>query len=419
MKKALSVKSEERQVGQGNEVFHKNPVYSPEDKENVGTTPKKNGVRPAGKLAAHSVISKRDRRKSVFQRPARYGDWFDGDDDELEQMVEEANEEDGENVDDERRGVENQSRGMKDDVARRVHEITNGLCNELDTLIEESPMVRDAERDRSLRDKLLESWEGKSYYDRLMQMAAGGSQAAMQETIQKSLSTMNEVEETAEQQPATLLSPPKKARGKLKIDVDVCDSREDEPKSTRTRGVKTKRQQESGGLLRVSARGLKPMPAPWEPKDEKSEDSDRNAKQVGKAAVPAKKVPATSPVEEVELQKQLEVAAREIESYKMAKEKAEQQVMKLQAELQSIREQKSPAVDLPEVGGGVVMRAKEIEGKFMSMESEVNTIMSSVQSLAQQVAAGKAELQEILSLAQTSSSTSRRRQTRSTRRNNA
>ena len=154
-----------------------NPVYSPEDshavkadeldKENMPAGGLGNATPAAAKqqqqttegrarLAAMSVISKRNRRKSVFQRPSRYGDWFDGDDDELEKMVEDFNESD----EDESGGVKERKKDHGEDIAKKVHDITNGLCSKLDTLIEESP-AHDSGYDRSLRDQLLESWEGK------------------------------------------------------------------------------------------------------------------------------------------------------------------------------------------------------------------------------------------------------------------
>jgi len=154
-----------------------NPVYSPEDshvgkvdvsdKENLPSGGLGDATPAAAKqqqlqegrprLAAMSVISKRNRRKSVFQRPSRYGDWFDGDDDELEKMVEDFNESD----EDENGGLrQERRRDHGEDIAKKVHDITDGLCSKLDTLIEESP-GHDSTYDKSLRDQLLESWEGK------------------------------------------------------------------------------------------------------------------------------------------------------------------------------------------------------------------------------------------------------------------
>jgi len=152
-------------------------------------------------LAAKTLITKRNRRKSVYQRPARYGEWFDGDDDELDKMV------DGYNEDEENDGppheamAEAHRQELKDranrrksafpavdmkrtsakettmtpeagsasvqvgsDIANKVRAIANGLCEQLDGLIEESPAVGKLEKPdegKSLRDKLLESWEGR------------------------------------------------------------------------------------------------------------------------------------------------------------------------------------------------------------------------------------------------------------------
>ena len=179
-------------------------------------------------LAARSLITKRNRRKSVYQRPTRYGDWFDGDDDELEKMVDKFNDdEDGEKAIEAAAAVAQaeKKREQKDraarrksafpalalresialhrkeeeeeekaeeeakketvvdltaptaaaaaaaaspseigtDIANKVRAIADGLCDRLDGLIEESPaLARGAKRDdKSLRDKLLESWEGR------------------------------------------------------------------------------------------------------------------------------------------------------------------------------------------------------------------------------------------------------------------
>jgi hypothetical protein len=184
------------------------------------------GWRPAGEskkaaataaadipLAARTLMARRDRRKSVFQRPSRYGDWFDGDDDELEQMVDEFNgdeeaareaheealaqhkrekmesgraaptrrnnkqtlpataeeeEEEGKKttplaVTSSGLPIVSSSADLGTDIANKVRAIADGLCERLDGLIEESPALpRGAKRDdKSLRDKLLESWEGR------------------------------------------------------------------------------------------------------------------------------------------------------------------------------------------------------------------------------------------------------------------
>jgi hypothetical protein len=159
-------------------------------------------------LAARTLMAKRNSRKSVFQRPTRYGDWFDGDDDELEEMVDEFNgdkeaareahdeaQRKGEKMEGGRPGPTRRSKqaalpatseegerertgtplaassgvplvsptDLGTDIANKVRAIADGLCERLDGLIEESPALpRGAKRDdKSLRDKLLESWEGR------------------------------------------------------------------------------------------------------------------------------------------------------------------------------------------------------------------------------------------------------------------
>lgn len=108
-------------------------------------------------LAAKTLMKAHNRRKSVFQRPSRYGEWFDGDDDELERMVEE------EECDEINDALPHKA--AQDDVANKVHAIANSLCEKLDGLIEESPAVKAAPTDsKSLRDKLLESWEGRVWH---------------------------------------------------------------------------------------------------------------------------------------------------------------------------------------------------------------------------------------------------------------
>lgn len=190
-----------------------------------GWRPEAKGLRPGAidevPLAAKTIISKRNRRKSVYQRPARYGEWFDGDDEELDRMVGEGNEDDvpsdaqninagqqdtrrqefkdkaarrksafpafnitgshghGKSEDNEAErppapavvpppvapaGTQASPSELGNDIAQKVRAIADGLCERLDGLIEASPAIAQvARRDegKSLRDKLLESWEGR------------------------------------------------------------------------------------------------------------------------------------------------------------------------------------------------------------------------------------------------------------------
>lgn len=190
------------------------------------------------------------------KKPARYGDWFDGDDAELEKMVDEFNDE---------QQMEN------DDVARHVREITDGLCSQLDILIDENELDGKV-NEQSLRDKLLESWEGKSYYDRLLQMA--GSSETTSTLIAKSLENKGRTrtDDDSSGSPKPLLSPPKRKNGgssktrpleksrPLIPDRDLSATENTKPRTSVTVHKKTT----GPGLLKVSARGAKQAPSPWE-----------------------------------------------------------------------------------------------------------------------------------------------------------
>lgn len=148
-------------------------------------------------LAARDKMTKRNRRKSVYQRPARYGDWWTGDDTELDQMVDEYNddeEEEAAKAEEERQKRERAARVNRRksafpalgrsvaveedepvaaaaaetknaDVGQQVRDMANELCAKLDGLIEPDASPKGQrkrfEDDKSLREKLLESWEGK------------------------------------------------------------------------------------------------------------------------------------------------------------------------------------------------------------------------------------------------------------------
>lgn len=195
----------------------------PSDAATPGWRPEVEGIRGAEveedvPLAAKQLINQRRRRKSVYQRPTRYGDWFDGDDEELERMVDEFNDDDEEAAAQQaeqeahaQRRREQRDRAARrksafpaisqrenaiaaeqaeaqeeeeaqaldieaasgphappaaalgNDIASKVRAIADGLCERLDGIIEESPMVRQRD-EKSLRDKLVESWEGRVRY---------------------------------------------------------------------------------------------------------------------------------------------------------------------------------------------------------------------------------------------------------------
>jgi hypothetical protein len=200
----------------------------------------------------HPIQKKRESGGQSRKKPARYGDWFDGDDAELEKMVDEFNDE---------QQVE------KDDVARHVQQITDGLCSQLDLLIDENELDGNV-NEQSLREKLLKSWEGKSYYDRLLQMA--GSSETTSTLIQKSLENKGIANSDGES-PRPLLSPPKRKNNNAMhtsrginpplIPEQVLPSAGNaKPKLS----VAVNKRPAGPGLLKVSARGAKPTPAPWE-----------------------------------------------------------------------------------------------------------------------------------------------------------
>jgi hypothetical protein len=209
------------------------PGYRP-DLEGVRAAAATGGAPNTGPAAR----TKRQRRKSVFAPADRYGDWFTGDDTELDQQLEQYNDDDeeaaaaGVGPRPQQRGGAEATRGRErvappspppaarqqnnnenngkpvgrsqrrksihpaaaqaqaataaqtpppqreerspvvvpaaaapgPDVAQKVRAIANDLCSKLDGLIEETPAEqrRLAARDgRSLREKLLESWEGR------------------------------------------------------------------------------------------------------------------------------------------------------------------------------------------------------------------------------------------------------------------
>lgn len=88
---------------------------------------------------------------------ATYGDWFDGDDAELEKMVDEFQNE--------------PQQQHRNNVGDRVRESVAELCGALDELIEEEDAISNGRGIRdsgpSLREQLVDSWQGKSYYERL------------------------------------------------------------------------------------------------------------------------------------------------------------------------------------------------------------------------------------------------------------
>jgi len=91
-------------------------------------------------------------------------------------------------------------------------------------------------------------------------------------------STSLHSEEGSETQ-KSLLSPPKKSKPVIDVELPVKDLiaeslyREQTEQAKKAK-LKSRRQTEGPGLLKVSARGLRPMPAPWETEETGKNSSD-------------------------------------------------------------------------------------------------------------------------------------------------
>ncbi|KAL4524815.1 hypothetical protein Ndes2526B_g07007 [Nannochloris sp. 'desiccata'] len=512
-------------------------------------------------LAARTLMAKRNRRKSVFQRPTRYGDWFDGDDDELEQMVDEFNGDEeaareaheeakaqrkrekmegvraaatrrskqaaltatSEEVEKERTATPLAASSglplisptdMGTDIANKVRAIADGLCERLDGLIEESPALpRGAKRDdKSLRDKLLESWEGRSYYERLMQMAGG---SAEQESLQAELeaakaegsmdsSTVSSDKEGStapgEQKPAapthalSFLSPPKpKMRMELaaalqrpllplakdlpitapkvglpaapapavvlppatttqpgKVSpVSTVNTTSQAPPSNlqlqlpRQQIVQQQHTQDiSRGLLKVSARGSKPMPAPWQQGNEDDaagtaapvasasrcrdlaakiieEDEVEEEEEADKIGAGEKKNEEENAVVELEklraalaemtlakqaaenqaedakkalseMEIQLEEAEEDLKTEATIRAAAEKRIHSLETEIATLQASSADAGGCQgTVLGKIVEDATEVNGKFGIVEAQLEALLAAANALSQQVSSGR------------------------------
>lgn len=151
-----------------------NPAFSPEDSLQKAATKLANLKAPNSnkkflttpeaapskeskekqRLAAMSALQKRERRNNSH----KFGDWFDGDDKDLEETLGEFNDEEG-----------STEHKPGDSVVKKVQAMAAELCADLDTLIAPESAFRPV--GPSLRQKLIESWEGKTYYDRLREIA--------------------------------------------------------------------------------------------------------------------------------------------------------------------------------------------------------------------------------------------------------
>lgn len=279
------------------------------------------------------------------RKPARYGDWFDGDDAELEKMVDEFNDEQV----DLKTGVE------AHDVARQVREITDGLCSQLDSLIDEDELSGPVD-EQSLRDKLLESWEGKTYYDRLLQMA--GSNETTSTLIQKSLQSQGRKPSVSPSHSSdscnALLSPPKpRGNGKYKaLNVQIPEQPLIPEEALAAVDKNPLASRKGPGLLKVSSsRGSKPILSPRDDSNSTLANASAHARTLKK-----------------QLAQQQEALAGTSKSAQHGL--ARLQVMK-----------KEPTM---------LHQASQVEREFRSMDVEVQKLLTAAKQLANQIAIGKA-----------------------------
>jgi hypothetical protein len=433
------------------------------------------------------LLSKRNRRKSVYQRPARYGDWFDGDDEELEKMVHDFNgdeQEDGKtnSNDAKSRSSKNNhidasgTRSTKPDqlkeraarrksafpimgrspppnltkesmaltpvnnnankrvdpsnpsvlstantphnrtvnTAQKIRAMAAGLCNQLDGLIEESPAVpRGFSRfeNKSLRDKLVESWQGRSYYERLMQMAGAGVPGTVTEVAgeAKTVATIEtsnagdvgcqdaqekpeHVESTQEGGPSVgilgFLSPPKPRR-KVAEGQSV--------QAVRAPYAIQAQSPEREHHIFIAGH---------------NEDTRVPSSQC-KATATAKNPDIEDPVDALRatienLQLRLEDALEEAKTEEAARRAAEKRIEVLEAELEKIKSKQMKQVD-DEDGGDTVPRksvisymqkvsdkAAEMEGRWGLVEAQLEVIGNAVKLLNGHVTSGRAEAQTVI-----------------------
>jgi hypothetical protein len=469
--------------------------------------------RPQGKsgteevpLAARTLLSKRNRRKSVYQRPARYGDWFDGDDEELEKMVHDFNgdeQEDGKtnSNDIKSRSSKNNhlpvagnnhingsgARSTKPDqhkeraarrksafpimgrspppnlsqesesprqhnarsadssmaltpvnnankrldpnpskppantpqnrtvnTAQKIRAMAAGLCNQLDGLIEESPAVpRGFSRfeNKSLRDKLVESWQGRSYYERLMQMAGVPGTVTEVEGEAKTVATIEtsnagnvgvcqdalekpeHVESTQEGGPSVgilgFLSPPKPRR-RVAEGQSVQSVRA--PYAIQT-------QSPERGHIFIAGHN----------EDILVPGSQCKANEIANAKNPDIEESVDALRATIEnLQLRLEDALEEAKTEEAARKAAEKRIEVLEAELEKIKS-KQTKQDGDEDGEDTVPRktvisymqkvsdkAAEMEGRWGLVEAQLDVIGNAVKLLNGHVTSGRAEAQTVI-----------------------
>ncbi|KFM26612.1 hypothetical protein F751_2199 [Auxenochlorella protothecoides] len=167
-----------------------NPVYSPANSSLAHAASRLAALR-ASRQAAPPASPHRQ-RQSTRVAVQRYGEWFTGDDQELDRKLADYNLDVAAGspmaeVQQARRaarreswiartqtyaGSSGASRGG-DDVAGQVADVAAQLCAQLDQLVPEQEAAEDSAAPRmSLREQLQASWNGKTYYERLAAMTS-------------------------------------------------------------------------------------------------------------------------------------------------------------------------------------------------------------------------------------------------------
>lgn len=485
--------------------------------------------RPQGKsgneevpLAARTLLSKRNRRKSVYQRPARYGDWFDGDDEELEKMVHDFN---GDEQQEGNASKNAKSRNSKHDqpsaadpvanpnsnvvtksdqhqhkeraarrksafptvgrspgnfsapsgsppssgndgnnklykqptnsnsdssnvttttltpisrpikkvdsagrldnsskpppgtpqnrtvnTAQKIRALAAGLCNQLDGLIEESPAVpRGFSRfeNKSLRDKLVESWQGRSYYERLMQMAGTGvpqteegqtkmiaaaaeagkrseNPVGCQDAEKEDAEHANVGSTTQEGGPSVgilgFLSPPKPRR---KV-VDV------HPSSRVPYAVSTQSPEPASRIFIAGQDDDVQQEEKVSIQEDKEEAFNRNT------AVEDSVESLTAKIEDLQIR--LNDALEEAKTEEAARKAAEKRIEVLEAELEKSKQKDDvlPRKTVVSCMQKLSDKAAEMEGRWGLVEAQLEVISNAVKLLDGHVSSGRAEAQSVI-----------------------
>jgi len=162
-----------------------------------------------------------------------------------------------------------------------------------------------------------------------MEIAASGGNGGLsaKDMIQKSLEHAAKVKATENESASpgseegyetekSLLSPPKKSKPVIDVELPMKDMiaeslHREHAEQAKKAKLKSRRQTEGPGLLKVSARGLRPLPAPWETdetgKKGDSSDSCQQSTAVGKMVNALQSDKIKEDVEETYRKKDLEI----------------------------------------------------------------------------------------------------------------